>query len=79
MTPTTLTPSNFRKFRKAVALTQAGLAAELGVTQQQVDHMEAGRHPVTPRTIMQLEAYAKLKGIEGPRVHPRRVILGVAK
>ena len=71
----TLTPAELRRFRKRVGLTQAGLAVELGLTQQMLGHYETGLHAVTPRTILQLDALARKWKVDGPRTHPRKVTL----
>lgn len=49
-------PHIFRQSRKALKLTQAELAAALGICTRQVGRYEAGRAVVPARTVLALEA-----------------------
>jgi predicted transcriptional regulator len=70
-----MTAASLKKWRHTISLTQAGLATELGVTQQNLAHLEGGVHAITPRTVKQLIDLADRLGIDPPRYHPNRVSL----
>jgi transcriptional regulator with XRE-family HTH domain len=73
VTPLTMTAASLKKWRERVSLTQAGLATELGLTQQMLSHYEGGVHAIPPRTVKQLIDLADRLGIDPPRYHPNRV------
>ena len=43
-----MTPADFREHRDRLGLTQAALAAELGISASHVSHVEQGATPASP-------------------------------
>lgn len=54
-----LTPAQIKAFRKALTVTQAGLAERLGVSRRTVEEWEAGRNPPPFMLTFALQGLAK--------------------
>ena len=50
-----MTPTDLRTARKALCLTQAGLAGELGCTKTAVAYWERGERPMPPWMVLAIE------------------------
>jgi transcriptional regulator with XRE-family HTH domain len=49
-----MTPSHYRSLRRKLGLTQAGLAALLGLTRETITRRETGTAPITEEAAMAL-------------------------
>jgi putative transcriptional regulator len=57
-----MSESNFKRIRLRLGLSQAAIAAELGVTQGNVSHYEVGRNTIPPDVAGRLISVAKKRG-----------------
>ena len=53
-----MTPAEFTAQRKQIGLTQAGLAARLGLTARAIQHYEGGTRPIPVTVTLALDAIA---------------------
>jgi DNA-binding XRE family transcriptional regulator len=54
-----MTPQQYRTLRERLGLTQAGLAARLGITRKTINRREAGATPITPEAALAIRNLQK--------------------
>ena len=60
-----MTPAEFRQHRDRLGLTQAALAAELGISASHVAHVEQGATPASPGLCAHIRLLVKMAEKEG--------------